>query len=326
MIIGIYQRKTCGGGFLEVKTIENIEVCDNARVRVKEMGNIIEIMYSDTYESKCSIKRLDSDTYLDLRTGETKEFKKMENRACDMASVKKTLGRLRDYINTNVVDVKKCKWITLTYRDNMTDTGKLYRDFDNFNRRLRKELGFYEYIASMEPQGRGAWHCHVILIFENMVPYIPNDVVWRCWSPKGFKARLKDGKGYDYVVTKKLDDVDNVGAYLTAYLGDMEYGDFSDNLDGINFNRSYEIKELEIDGKSKRYIKGGRLHLYPSKFNIYRCSTGIKKPIVYYDTERNAQKKVSAGTLTFQKSVQLSEQTTNFSKVLDYRYYNLTRK
>ena len=65
--------------------------------------------------------------------------------------------------------------------------------------------------------------------------------------------------------------------------------------------------------------------MYPPKFNIYRCSKGIKKPIVSYELEINAQKKASAGTLTFEKTIKLSDTDSNFKNIINYRHYNLVR-
>lgn len=323
--------------FMEVKKIDKLKVNASAKVRVKEMGNVTEIMYSDSYSSKCSIQKLDKDTYLDLETGEVKEFKKMENRACDISSVRKSMGRLRDYINTNVVDVNNCKWVTFTYQENMTDTVRLYKDFEKFNKRLKYFLKtHYEYIVCMEPQGRGSWHGHMLMIFDTKAPWIDNNDMWRCWSPLGFKAKLSDGVGYDYTGVKKLDNVDNVGAYLTAYMCDMALDEVQVMMNGSPellyklTEASLSVKDVILDDKggkvSKSIVKGARLFLYPPQFNLYRCSRGIKKPEIYYDIEENAQKKVSAGTLTFQKSIELTDTSSNFKKVLDYRYYNSKRK
>lgn len=316
---------------VEVRTIENFSVESNAMVRVKEMGNILEIMWSDSYSSRCTIKKLNKDYYIDLKTGETKEFAHIKNRACDLKSISKSLGRLRDYLNTNIVDVSNCRWVTLTYRDNITDTEKLYNDFKLFNRRLRKEIGHYEYIVAMEPQGRGAWHCHVVMLFDGKAPYIQNDVIWKCWSPKGYKAKSVDGKGYNFTQIKKLDDVDNVGAYLTAYLGDMEAQEFCDSGKAMELvGQRINVKEVEIeeDGvkKTKQYIKGARLYMYPPQFNLYRCSKGVKKPIIFYDSEEMAQKKASSAKLTYEKTILLSDQENDFEKTISYRYYNKVRK
>ena len=62
------------------------------------------------------------------------------------------------------------------------------------------------------------------------------------------------------------------------------------------------------------------------KFNLYRASRGIKKPLVTYEFEREAQKKVSAGTLTFEKTIELTDSDSQFSNTINYRHYNLIRR
>ena len=312
---------------MEIQKIDNLKVNPSSLVRVKEMGNIVEVMWSESYASKCTIRKLDKDHYVELESGEIKEFKHIQNRACDLKSVSKSLRDLRDYLNTNITDPKKCKWITLTYKDNMRDTEKLYHDFRNFNKRLRKEIGHYEYIVAMEPQGRGAWHCHVVMIFDYVVPFIHNDVIWKAWSPKGYKDKLKGGDGYNYTYTKPLDDVDNVGAYLTAYMGDMELKEYLDSGLAVHqVGKTFQVKEIDVEGKTKKYIKGARLYMYPPQFNLYRCSRGVKKPIVTYQLEGMVQKKVSSAKLTYEKTILLSDKDNDFKKTINYRYYNSIRK
>lgn len=303
---------------MEVRKIDNLKVEPYSLVRVKEMGNITEVMWSENYSSKCTIRKLSKDYYVELESGEVKEFKHIQNRACDLKSISKSLGKLRDYLNTNIIDVSKCRWVTLTYSENMTDTNRLYKDFKNFVARLKRKIGSFEYIVAMEPQGRGAWHCHVVMLFDDKAPYIPNDLMANAW-------------GNGFVTVKKLDDVDNVGAYLTAYLGDMEMKEFCNTKEAMQLvGKKIDVKEVEIeeDGiiKTKQYIKGARLYMYPPQFNLYRCSRGIKKPIITYEPEEMAQKKVSAGTLTYEKTILLSDQENDFEKTISYRYYNKIRK
>lgn len=310
------------------KLEENVRPTDWQMVRVKEMGNIIEVMYQEKRNNSNVIKKLNANEYIDTRTGEVKEFIHIENRAQAINDVRKSLSRLRDYINTNVTDISKCKWVTLTYKENMTDTKKLYDDFKRFNMKLRyylfKQNYKYEYIVAMEPQGRGAWHAHILMIFDCKAPYIDNnDVMASIW-------------GHGFTSTKDLDgSIDNLGAYLTAYLGDMELKEGIDTI-GLNniFDKhgkcKYQVSEVEIneDGRniSKAFIKGLRMALYPPKFNIYRCSRGIKKPIITYDSEINAQKKISAGTLTFERTIKLTDSDSDYINHINYRYYNLARK
>ena len=283
------------------------------------MGNIIEKMYLSKKNKRATVIRLPGEKMLIVRTGEIRRIQHMENRLECKNSLKKTMRRLRNLLNANIDDVSKCRWVTLTYAENMTDTKQLYEDFRKFNIRLKHyckkhDYRNYEYIVAMEPQGRGAWHCHVVYIFENKAPFIANDELRRIW-------------GHGFVTIKRLDDVDNVGAYLTAYLCDMEYEEAVKS--GVPIKQyATELKEVEYeeDGikKSKYYVKGGRLYMYPPKFNLYRCSRGVKKPIEEYMTENDALKKVSAATLTFQSTHLYSD--NGMQCVIDKKYYNTKRK
>ena len=322
---------TTGGDSLEIKRLEeNVRPGRGDVVRIKEMGNIVELMYQEKRNKVNVIKKLNANQYVDIRTGEVKEFVHIENRAQAINDVRKSLGRLRDYINTNVTDISKCKWVTLTYKENMTDTKKLYTDFDKFNKRMKYYLskqGYkYEYIVAMEPQGRGAWHCHLLMIFDKKAPYIKND------SEDSKEITMSYLWGNGYTKTKKLDgNVDNLGAYLTAYLADMELQETADaGLIRYAVDGKYSISEVEIeeDGKkvTKAFIKGLRMVMYPPKFNIYRCSRGIKKPEITYDSEIRAQKKISAATLTFERTIKLVDNDSDYSNTINYRYYNKIRK
>lgn len=306
---------------LKIKTLEeNVRPKEYQEIRVKEMGNIIELMHSDRKNHSIVIKKISDTEYIDLRTGEVKKCNKIENRAGNLNSVRQSLGRLRDLLNTNIKNTSHCRWVTLTYAENMTDSKRLMKDFEKFNKRMKYALskkGYkYEYIVCMEPQGRGAWHAHLVMIFEGQAPYIDNKFMADTW-------------GHGFTTTKKLEDVDNVGAYLTAYLGDMDLEEY-DNLieedkQGMVFSEIREV-DLKETGEKKRIIKGARLHMYPPKFNLYRASRGIKKPVVSYETEKDAQKKVSAATLTFEKTIELSDSDSQFSNTINYRHYNLIRK
>jgi len=162
----------------------------------------------------------------------------------------------------------------------------------------------------------------LILIFENDAPYIPNTLMQSIWQ-QGFTK------------TKKLVDIDNVGAYLTAYLGDMELT--KENLVTIGLEKyQLEIKTVnEIDGtklkQGKKFIKGGRLYMYPPKFNLYRCSRGIKQPIQTYMPYEEAKKKIGASTPTFKTSRELVDKEricsdgNCFRKSLVYEFYNTLR-
>jgi hypothetical protein len=287
-------------------------------VKVTEMGNIIEIQYMSRRNYKATIKMLPGgDQYLELSTGEIKDIVHHETRADQKKSLARTFKNARGLINSNVTDVSKVAWITLTYAENMTDTNQLYADFRKFTMRFQtycnnNGYGKAEYIVMMEPQGRGAWHCHLLYLFDLVkAPYIENKTLSDIW-------------GHGFVKIKKLDNVDNVGAYLTAYLGDMDISEL-----GPSEIIGQQLKQVEIeeDGEyqKKYYVKGARLNLYPLNFNMIRCSRGVKRPIEELISQEEAEKKVSASTLTFEKTVMLQDLESDFETIINTQYYNKAR-
>lgn len=299
------------------QTLEELCPIDNF-VKVIEMGNVTEILHMEKRNTKATIKMLEGgNRYVNLSTGEILPIQKHDSRKDQKNSLFRTFQNARALINTNVIDVDYVRWCTLTYRENMTDSKRLYTDFEKFWKRFLyycKKQGYSkpEYIVMMEPQGRGAWHAHLLIIWQDMkAPFIPNSEFADLWQ-QGF------------VKIKKLDDVDNVGAYLTAYLGDMEITDI-DNLKGSQ----YQLKTVEIEENGekvkKSYIKGARLDLYPANFQMIRHSKGIKQPTETYMSLEDAKKKVLGASKTFESSVKISNDN-GFSNVISKAYYNSKRK
>lgn len=305
---------------MEIKRLNKgeIDIDKSFIVAFKQMNNIIEVSYCSNRNGRANCINLDKDFYYLVSTGEVKEKRHIKSRAEDLASVSQSLKRLRDYINYNVLDPNYCLWVTLTYKENMTDTKRLYVDFKNFVKRMKYKYGQFEYIVACEPQGRGAWHLHCIFIFEESKPYIPNSELADCW-------------GNGFTKTKRLNNVDNIGAYITAYLGDIDYNEAVRLKIDPNF---YETKEInEIDGEQlkvpKKVLKGARMVLYPPKFNLYRISKGIKKPPIEMMTYLEAKEKIGNHNPTFSTGFSLilpgASSNNSFKKII-YEYYNTKRR
>lgn len=216
-------------------------------LKVTSMGNVTEVQMCSFRNRKKYIEILPDRKYIYLTTGEVKEFKeKAIDRTDNTTSLRRTFKKLRELINANTVDTEKCRWVTLTYAENMTDSKRLYSDFDKFRKRFEywnKKEGREkpEYISVVEPQGRGAWHCHVLFIFKEKAPFIENMVMANLWQ-------------HGFVNVQALENVDNLGAYLTAYLADIPIEEALPGQVG-------EVKEVN----GKRYLKGGRLCMYPQE-------------------------------------------------------------
>ena len=163
----------------------------------------------------------------------------------------------------------------------MQDTKKLMFDFKNFNKKLRT-LFDYEYIAVAEPQKRGAWHLHIIMIFKTVAPYIPVDVIVKIWRKGG-------------ITVEKIEKCDNLGAYLSAYLTNIK------------------------DGKKTK--KGQRLNLYPNGFRIYRLSKNIKKPLVNWYLTNGQQIEFTNHIKTYEQQKTISLENGD-NLYINYMQYN----
>lgn len=331
-----YTHKSTGNGIRKISSDHYIDVSSPV---ISPDGSFL--LDGDSYNSfMAAYPGISSDDFV-FQDGYgylIKNYKNTENRSQSPNEIRKTFKRLRSIINTNVTDSRKCKFITLTYADNMTDPVRLRSDLKLFLKRFKyfvehlknqkgNNLGLtFEYISVLEPQQRGAWHAHIIFIFNKQVRFIKNDDVARIWS-------------HGFTTTRKVDSVDNIGAYLTAYLADIEVSDTVDSQ-SLEFLQSSQssivIKDCVVpeydnagtpQGKQKKkFIKGGRLYLYPKGFHLFRCSKGIKRPeVVYHSYKEVLQELGCSASLTFHKSIHISD-GNNFDNTLTYMYFNTKRK
>jgi len=289
---------------------------NKALVTVTEMGHLFEVQYMEKQNASCGIKVLNANEYVNLSTGEVKEFKKSETKG-NYKSLMKTFKRLRYLINNNFSGNGNEKFITLTYAEHVTDTKRLYSDFDKFMKRLRynlkkdpKKFGTsIEYISVVEPMGDGRWHCHVLMKFVGVkrAGYLPQPYLKELW-------------GQGLVWLNDLQGVDNIGAYLTAYLTNVE---LTEETAGRAMAEGSEILTKEVKGVEKRFVKGGRLHYYPSGMNLYRKSKGIKMPERKTVRMENVQKKIAEWQPSYQRKVDID--TEDFQNTLVFLEYNNKR-
>ncbi len=296
--------------FERIKNTE-VQLKKSTMVTVTEMGLVTEIQYMSHRNQRAHTIRVSAEKYVNLATGELCHYeKKPATRIESENSIRKTMRRIRELVQTNITDHKKVRWVTLTYAENMTDGKRLYEDFRRFNQRFTYELNKREipkpsYIAVAEPQQRGAWHLHVLFIWKNrLAPYIKNDDLARIW-----------GHGFTKITALKDDNIAN---YLLAYLSDL---DIPENANEFFPEGSEGVKIINTEsGQTKRIVKGLRLNLYPSHFNIVRCSRDIRKPVKRRLSYDEALKLVTDKELTYETSFRLSD-GKGFKTVINRKTY-----
>lgn len=253
------------------KYVRHFDQIPNGKaVKVFHTGEISRIV--TTHKGKCVIRNIGERQYAHISTGEVKDYSRTaKSRAENARGLATSFQHMRDMINTNFLPEdftgKKALWVTLTYRECVTDYRQVEADFEAFKKRLKRIYGEFSYLNALEPMGKKAghrWHVHVLLKWESKAPYI--EELLTIW-----------GHGWTKV---NLAKTDNFGAYLSAYLTNMES----------------ENGELKSNGK--KYLKGSRLSLYPPKMRPFRWSKDLKKPEVQEENMSQELRK-SLGYRTF---------------------------
>jgi len=109
---------------------------------------------------------------------------------------KKSLERLI-FCNTHLN-----KFLTLTFRDNVTDVTQANDLFQTFIKRLRRQYSKFQYIAVPERQHRGAIHYHILC----SLPFVPVIQIAKMWS-------------HGFVSIRRVDRTTNLARYVSKYLG-----------------------------------------------------------------------------------------------------------
>jgi len=295
---------------LKITRVDEVQISANSLVTVTQMNHILEVQHMEKKNDKCHIKKLDSDRYVEIATGEIKDFHKTENRSQGLNSLRQTFKKLRYLINNNFTGSPNELFLTLTYKNQTKDHLQVGKDYDGFLRKLKrhyKEISTIDALKVLEPHATGNYHMHVLLRFNDLQQaYIPTEKLAEIW-------------GLGFVKIQSLKGVDNVGAYLSAYMADLEVPD--------DYEYPHEnLEEKVVNGHKKKFIKGGRLAFYPTGVNLYSKTKGIVYPEREDMSYSEAKKIVGAATPHYKKSLLIADEEKDFSNTITYEQYNLKRQ
>lgn len=276
---------------------------DRAPVTAHIYGDTVEL--SNSLGGMPIMQKISKDQMVNRQTGEVKDIHHVTSRADpkNYESLRATFKKLRRIIGANFKGGQSELWITLTYKDSpMKDSERLYKDFKIFMKRLRKETGKYlAYIVVIEPQRSGSLHAHLLLkTLDKSRLYIENSVVAQLW-------------GQGFVNVRRLKDSDNVGAYLMAYLTNIDINNLEDKPDNC--------KKI-----SKKIIKGGRLGLYPINMQIYRRSRyGIVNPIKIKGLRKEIKHKYNLDNIdpNYYRSFEVQRSNDDKPFEIETEYYSI---
>lgn len=115
-----------------------------------------------------------------------------------LSSLRRTRARITRLVNSNQ-DLQT--FITLTFKENITDLREANKIFKKFILRLKYSHKNLKYLAVPEFQQRGAVHYHVLVNIE----YLDNSKLAEIWQ-QGF------------VMINKVKHINNLGLYVSKYI------------------------------------------------------------------------------------------------------------
>lgn len=247
--------------------------------KIIQSGDIVEIYeYSEGYIKGYTLteNEINNRTSSESNTGDTDSRER---------ALKRAKTNLRRLINSNIGQYGKeftAKFLTLTFKDNVQDIKKANYEFKKFIKRLNYKLygtkkANLKYTTVIEFQKRGAIHYHTIVY--NM-PYLKANEISNIWE-NGF------------IKINKIDDVDNVGAYVGEYLGQAEKG---------------QGKNIEDDR-----LRGQKTHF---------SSRGLFKPVEI--TDKKIVEQVTTALLNEKLSYSATFENEHLGNIT-YKQYNLKR-
>lgn len=222
-------------------------------------GRYVEAQISLKHPGKSNhCKKLDKGHYVDLTTGELKEYHLREQTIRPPSA----FHRLRRLINTNFHGSFSERHITLTYKTLNTSAEQLSKDFKAFWKKFRYRYPNFEYIAIPEFHKSHGWHMHVLVKCvsgDNL--FLPHAELSQLW-------------GHGYIWISEIAPEQNIGAYfvpssreilaekerskkkqICAYPANMKIYHCSK---GIQVPKSFSIPYGELSkvvGETKPYFK-----------------------------------------------------------------------
>ncbi len=276
-------------------------------------GEIIEAERFELMYQKEEINRFEY--FFTKEKAKYHSLDKLERRLRNkIISLRRSKERIINLVNANVVGSKEhIKFLTLTFKENITDVKKANYEFKKFIKRLNYYLKVNnyapaKYIAVLENQKRGAIHYHIVLF---NVPYIPHEDYLGIWAKgsvfieslmKGNKLVKIDVENEDFTVDGEV--INNIGAYITKTI-DYIMKTFT-SLTG-------KLEELENFSKAELDV------IFTENAKIFQTSRNLKKPEeVYLDVNLSFKKFINYLKIFYNDSLYENEFETELFDIVNY--------
>ena len=195
--------------------LEHFKILDDDQVKVITNNTESVLILKNSLKPNhhfSKFRKLSKDKYLDIETGEIKEYKQNEYRT--EKSLKRSMNKLKELLELNFTDKTNCLFVTLTTANlnGFNDIKTVKKHFRKFIRKLIAKYKDIAYVAKFERNSNSNWHIHLIVKYlDNRHIFIDNNKIKELWdnNTKTTSVNKQDiNKVIDYMAkTTQLYDV-----------------------------------------------------------------------------------------------------------------------
>ena len=169
-------------------------------------------------------------------------------------------NNLIDLIDCNITEYSK--FLTLTFRENITDYKYTSKCINSFFTNLRQNYNYnFKFVWVRETQKRGAIHFHIVLFYDNKIDI---EILKKVWS-------------YGFIKINVIDDYKNISRYVSKYIVKSFLNDYLNDTNIRCYSCSKGLKR-PLEFKSDiSYLP----MLEPRYTYKYKCD--LSKTYVIYD-------------------------------------------
>lgn len=166
--------------------LEHFKILDDDTVKIATNLNEDSFIVKNSLKQNhhfSKFKKLSKDKYLDIETGEIKEYKQNEYKT--EKSLKRSMNKVRELLELNFTDKTNCLFVTLTTANlnGFNDIKIVKKYFEKFKRKLTAKYKDIAYVAKFERNSNGNWHVHLLMKYlDNRPIFIDNNEIKKIWG------------------------------------------------------------------------------------------------------------------------------------------------
>lgn len=157
------------------------QINDNDEVIRTDLGRYSKITFVANSNKSNSIKKLNKYEYVDICTGEIKQYNL--DKPTSKADVNRKLKKYEEIVLYNFTGGASELFVTLTCSQHITDIADIKQYYNNFIDNIKQDYQDIDYIGLFEQTELGCWHIHLFIKNnQHKKLYVPHQQLLNYWQ------------------------------------------------------------------------------------------------------------------------------------------------